>query len=386
MRLRDKIKTYLVLKYGKKTAKKRSENKGDNQNVCIIKQDGIGDFILFIPAFEELKRFYKDKKITLFTSLVNSELAKKSGLFDEVVTFEKKEFENSALRKTYKRFSSFKFDVLLHPTQPRTVEAEILAHFIDAKEKIASKGEAGALPQALKDKFDTIYDRLIDTGEDMTFIQSAKFIRGLGDGEFLYTLPKIKEVNSCSIPLPDDFFIVFMGGSVYNKLYPPENFYKIACHIAKKTGKKCLLLGDKFDLEQLESFKGEENLEYISLIGKTTLSELLYVISKSSLVVGNDTCAIHMANALSVPSVCVRGQFSGDKFYPYKVEVPLKENDVLPVDVKAEVKCKGCTKRGGGYFCLHGDYFSNKKVKCLMRVTVDDVIRAVDQVLDKNKI
>ena len=378
--MRKIIKAFLYRFFGLISTVKRRFNKGNTNTILIIKQDGIGDFVLFLPIAERIRKYYSDKKIIFCCGPLTKDMAKSCGFFDEVVCFSRKDFDIPRIFRTYRFFSKIKCDLLLHPTQPRTVEAEVLAHFINAKEKIASLGEAGALPISAKRKFDKIYDRLIDTGDrNMTLIQSANFLRGLGDTDFKVSLPKITNIQQYPICLPDKFFVVFLGGSIFNKLWPPERFCAVAKHIIEKTSWKCFVMGTEKDIDQLKLFD-EGGIEYYSLLGKTSISELIYVISEAKLVIGNDTCAIHIANAVGVPSVCVKGQFSGEKFFPYKVEEKSSE-DIFPHAVSSEVKCKWCTLRGGGYFCLHGDYFAKKKVKCLIRVNVEDVIDAVDSVL-----
>lgn len=377
------VKKLLYLFFGFVTAIKRYFNKGNTNTIVIIKQDGIGDFVLFLPIAEELRRFYFDKKITFCCSPLTKDMAESCGYFDKVICFSRKDFDIKNIGKTYRFFSKQKYDLLLHPTQPRTIEAETIAYWINANRKIASLGEAGALPMSIKRKFDKIYDKLIDTGEkNMTLIQSAVFLREIGDVNYRVSLPQISKIPTCPICLPTDFFVIFLGGSIYNKLWPAERFCSVAKHIIKKTSWKCVVCGTEKELEQLGAFDDGE-IEFYSLLGKTSINELIYVISRAKLVVGNDTCAIHIANASKTPSVCVKGQFSGEKFFPYRIESSA-EDDIFPAAVSSEVKCRWCTLRNGGYFCLHGDYFAHKKVKCLLHVGVESVIEVVDNVLTQN--
>ncbi len=375
------LKKIIIIFLGFITKFKRIYNKSDTNCVVIIKQDGIGDFVLFEPAALELRQYYADKKIILCCGNLVRSLALSSNLFDEVICFSRKDFELKQIIKTYKKISKIKSDILLHPTQPRTVEAEIMAFWINAKQKIASLGEAGALPLTLKKKFDNIYDKLIDTGEqNMTLIQSANFVRGIGDVSYKCSLPKISEVHNFPIYLPKEFYVVFLGGSTFNKLWPPERFYKVAEYISQNTSWDCIVCGTDIDREQEEEFRSQGPLNFYSFVGKTNLEELIYIISKSKLVLGNDTCAIHIANAVNVQSICVRGQFSGNKFYPYVVE-ELDSESVYPISVSSDPDCKWCTLKNGGYSCLSGNYHAHKKVDCLLNVQVSDVIQAIKKVI-----
>ena len=372
----------IVMRLGVKTKIKRFFNSGKNGTVLIIKRDGIGDFILFQDAFKKFKEFYKDKKFIVCVTNYTQPLAEASGLFDEVIALSKSDFTVDNIYKTYKLLSKYKFDLLLHPTQPRNIESEVIAYLANAKRKIASRGELGAHSKKLKEKFDTIYDELIETGnENMTLIQTANFVRGLGCTDFKISMPKLTPVVDFKMYLPKNFFVLFMGGSIYNKLWPAEWFYQVAIYITEKTGYECVICGTKEDLGELEEFKSQGDLKFYSLIGKTSLLELISIISKSKFVVSNDTCSVHIANALGVRSVAVTGQFSGSKFYPYIVEKE-NEGDIYPICVQIQTHCKWCTLKGKAYHCIGGDYFAHRKLKCVMGIKTEQVIEAVDNLLN----
>ena len=370
------------MRLGVKTKFKRFFNKGNNNAVLIIKRDGIGDFILFKDAFKRLRELYKDKKLIICVTQYTKPLAESYGYFDEVITLSKSDFTVGNIYKTYELLSKYKFDLLLHPTQPRNIESEIIAYLVNAKTKIASRGEKGGISQKLKDKFDTIYDKLIDTGnENMTMIQTANFVRALGAIDYKISMPRLTPTEDFKMFLPENFFVVFMGGSIYNKLWPADRFYKVAKHVSEKTGYECVVLGTKEDYNELAEFKSQGDLKVYSYIGKTSVLEVISIISKAKLVVSNDTSAVHIANALGVKSVAVTGQFSGSKFYPYVVEKE-NEGDIYPIAVQIDTRCKWCTLKGKEYHCIGGNYFAHKKLKCILGIPTEKVIEAVDKILN----
>ena len=371
----------IVMRLGVRTKIKRFFNTGNNNAVLIIKRDGIGDFVLFKDAFKRLREIYKDKKLVVCVTNYTKPLAESYGYFDEVIALSKNDFTTQNIYKTYNKLSKYKFDVLLHPTQPRNIEAEVTAYLVNAKTKIASLGENGAHTPKTKAKFDTIYDKLIDTGnENMTLIQTANFIRGLGDKDYKISLPKLTPSVEFKMYLPNNFFVIFMGGSIYNKLWPAERFYKVAKHIQEKTGYEIVICGTKEDFGELEEFKIQGDIKIYSYINKTSILELITIISKAKLVVSNDTCAVHIANAVGVKSVAITGQFSGSKFYPYVVEKHA-DDDIYPTCVQIETGCKWCTLKGKAYHCIGGNYFAHKKLKCVMGISTEKVIEEVDKIL-----
>lgn len=361
-------------------------NKGDNNKVFLIKYDGLGDFVLFLNAAKAIRQLYAGKKIVFSCPAYSVPYAKASGCFDEIITVEHTGFSIRNICKTYAVLRKNKYDVLLHPTQPRSIHAEIIAYLVNAKTKIASVGECGGISRKTKERWDKTYDRFIDQGiQNMTLIQGANFLRGLGAVDYKAGLPFIdmKKIGERHICLPQDFFIIFMGASVYNKQWDPLKYYEVARYIKRKTGWECVLCGDDGDREQEELFDRKGTLRYYSFVGKTNLHDLAYIISKARLVVGNDTSAIHIANALNVQSICIKGHFSGEKFYPYVTETD--EGDrVTPITVscpKEQFPCYFCTIRDdgrGGYSCIQ-HYYAKEKVRCIDEISVEMVCEATDE-------
>ncbi len=369
--------------YGRRVRKAIKKNPGNTNKILIIKHDGLGDFILFLDAAKELRRYYRDKHIVLSCQSLAVPIAKASEYFDEVITLPNDAFTLKNLDKTYKTIKNFKFDLLLHPNQPRNLNAERLAYLINAKIKIASLGECGALPIEVKEKCDKTYDRMIDQGiENMSIIQSAEFVRGLGDSTYRARLPHLEVVPKCFLYLPKDFYVVFVGGSVFNKLWPAERFVEVAKYINAKTGWTCVLCGAENDIWQEKVFSDNASFEFYSLIGKTSIDQLIYIISKSRLVVGNDTSAIHIANAVGIQALCIKGLFSGNKFYPYQIEDELP-NDIFPAYVSCEMECFACTMRGRNYECIHDDYYADVKLPCILNINVDMVIEKLQKILER---
>jgi len=56
------------------------------------------------------------------------------------------------------------------------------------------------------------------------------------------------------------------------------------------------------------------------LAGKTTIAQLVELIRNASLLIGNDSAAIHMAAATQTPSVCILGGGHYGRFLPYQPE------------------------------------------------------------------
>ncbi|HUV50346.1 MAG TPA: glycosyltransferase family 9 protein, partial [Anaerolineae bacterium] len=105
-----------------------------------------------------------------------------------------------------------------------------------------------------------------------------------------------------------------------------------------------------------------------NLTGRTTLDELAGVLSFSSLHVGVDSAAPHIAAAVGTPTITIYGPSE------WLVWAPLGETHsvVTPDRYCAPCHQKGCDGSGTS--------------KCLEELTIDKVERAIHGVLDKSGI
>ena len=60
------------------------------KKILLIRNDGIGDFVLSIPALNVLRHSFEQAKITIFIPSWQEEIASASKLFDEIIIFDNK--------------------------------------------------------------------------------------------------------------------------------------------------------------------------------------------------------------------------------------------------------------------------------------------------------
>ncbi len=106
-----------------------------------------------------------------------------------------------------------------------------------------------------------------------------------------------------------------------------------------------------------------DKVEGINLIGKTSLRELMAVISLSKVVISCDSAPVHIANALGVPALSVYTATSPDYgFYP-----------LIGDYVKPELYCSPCSPNPK--VCRTGTQ------ACLSMVGVGDVLKGLERLL-----
>ena len=156
--------------------------------------------------------------------------------------------------------------------------------------------------------------------------------------------------------LPEDFIVLSPFSNFRLKEWSLEGWVELI----KRLGIPSIVVGTERDRQRAEIFDKTSSL---NLVGKTSLRELMAVISLSKGVVSCDSSPVHIANALGVPALSVYTATSPDYgFYP-----------LIGVYVKPELYCSPCSPNPK--VCRTGTQ------ACLSMVGVDDVLRGLERLL-----
>ena len=366
------IKFFNSVKKVKSLANKRKSVKGV---VTVVKYDGIGDFILFLDAAKGLRELYKDKKIILTCPGSVKQLALDSGYFDEVICFSRVSSQFLKPNEIIEKIKPLDCEVLIHASISRDFFSEAVVAAIKADKKIT-------MPFAYlyDDKYHkwvlSNYDELLNVSlDDMVLTINAEMVKKLGNVNFKSSSPTIS-VAEQNLLVPNNYFAVFLGGSSIVKRWHVEKWYEVAKYITKTTGLNCVLLGDTDELNQVTYFEKKNEFKFYSYVGRTSLNELIYLISKSKFLIGNDTSAIHIAAALKVKSLCVSSAAALERFYPYKAD---NLNGYEPCFIRKRVDCEGCSFSKDTFInCVKGKTLDPVK-HCLRDITANEFIERFNE-------
>jgi heptosyltransferase-3 len=125
----------------------------------------------------------------------------------------------------------------------------------------------------------------------------------------------------------------------------------------------------------------------VSMIGKLSLSEVGFLLSRAAVYVGPDTAITHMAAAQGIPTVALYGPTNPVKWGPWPKDHLVSENPFVRKGsqivknvflVQGEGECVPCHEDG----CeRHIESLS----KCLQNISPDTLIAVVQQALERNK-
>jgi len=169
---------------------------------------------------------------------------------------------------------------------------------------------------------------------------------------------------------------LFPGANGESRRWPAGRFSALAQRLAKR-GHRVLVLGGPGDegLTEVVSAAGAAFGDCMDLGGRTNLEGLARVLAACAALVTNDTGPMHLAAALGTPVVALEGPADIRQTRPLGRRVRLVGRFDLP--------CVPCVKnrcpRSG-----QGTELAEAKNECMWLIPVDDVERAVLELLEED--
>lgn len=151
-----------------------------------------------------------------------------------------------------------------------------------AKEKIGSIGDVSNIRKWQKNISDGFYTKLVNADDRLMFEfdRNKEFFENLLEQKIdikkpIINLPKIE----LSFDLPKEkYAILFIGASAEYRKWSVEKFAKVGRWLSEKQGYKIVLCGANSDLADAMRFTEFYGDDFVNLVGKTSLVELLAVI------------------------------------------------------------------------------------------------------------
>ena len=162
-----------------------------------------------------------------------------------------------------------------------------------------------------------------------------------------------EDLNSVENLIPQNYIVIGAGARYLSKMYP---YYDQVAEILISKGYNIVLVGSKEDKEKDKAIYPQQVIDFR---GKLSIRQSLAVISKSKLVISNDSAVAHMARAVSVKVLMIYGST-----HPYFGFAPLKDEGDY---IFKGLKCQPCTLHGKDS-CKYGDF------RCLTSISPQKVV------------
>lgn len=292
---------------------------------------GIGDYLAMNPMLPFVREHYADYEISLLITpnFMDICLNCDKEYINKIIYFElvNKECILDDL-KAY--FADKEYDILLFPYE-YDFNQDSLNQIIQAKEKIASYGTTSGMSKIQREARKKYYTKIIYPSElpmfqiyrNKEFFESL-FNKTLHIKSLQFKLDKDKYA-SINFDFSKDYAIIFPVATAIERTWDIYNFEIVATHLYKTYGIISYLLGSGYDKNVANKIKNDTYI--FSLCGTHTLDEVCYILSKSKIVICNDSGGYHLAmrSANNIIVISGGGCFVINVNYPQE----FRENKIL---------------------------------------------------------
>ena len=187
-----------------------------------------------------------------------------------------------------------------------------------------------------------------------------------GDGQLELSCTD-EEISRARETLGEGEWVVINPGATYGsaKRWYPDRFAAVADNLAKEYSVRVLIIGGVGERDVSEDIEACMETTPLNLCGRTTVREMMAVLSQCRLMITNDSGPMHVAAAFGVPIVAVFGPTDHTTTSPASIATMI---------VRKEADCAPCLLRH-----CPTDH------RCMTAITADDVLAAARSLMEAER-
>lgn len=366
---------------------KKSPGKGVQEtpsgSILVIAAGGIGDTLLSLPAVEALKGKLPELKATVWVNNMDSGVFFQEGKgMDSLICYPFSNFfspfrffgENLKFLWKINRLG-FSHVLVMEPSQ--NIVSAIIGFSSGAKIRIGPRYRLGIIGDT-----DFLFTHSLPFDyERHTLEMNLDLLRFLGiediSPDFHFPLGEREKSEAESLIKKHGLregrlFIGMHIGANPNQRYKcwdPRKFAEIADFLAVDFQARVAITGGRGELPQVEEMLGFSKSTPVNLVGCLGIPDTAALLARCDLFITNDSGPMHIAASVKTPVVAIFGPTHPKKNAPFGPHIIVrKEMDCSPC---YDWKYSSIAKCGRG------------RLKCLEDISVEDVKRAIREMLNK---
>lgn len=334
------------------------------QNILIVQTAFIGDVILITPLIRAVAELYPQAKIDVMVVSEAVKLLENNPYVNEVIVDDKRKNILLSTLQLIRKNRIKNYDLAISPHS--SFRTHLILYFSHIPERIGfNRGSAAWM----------LTKKVEHPVGPHKIVKNLGLLKPLSEREFdlqteLFPSEKDRQkAEKLLQPLSGKTIIAVAPGSIWQTKCWEPNSYISLCRKLIDSGYAIVLIGgesDKLISNEIENALGKNNANLINLAGVTNLLESAAVIKKCSLMICNDSGAMHIANAMDTRVFAFFGptvQRFG--YYPYR-----HGDRVFEVDLE----CRPCGSHGS-------KKCPQKHHNCMQKIEVEPVFAAVKSTL-----
>ena len=299
---------------------------GEIRNILLLELWHIGDVVLATSALQRLRRMYPAARVTLLAKPHAVELLEGSNLVDEIITFDFPwtsmsgkyrlgRYDRAEIARIVRRLRAEKIDLSIDCRMD--LRNNLLTRSIRAGRRVGYNFGGGgflltdAVPPGPADRHKVddwmaLLDQLSGSsgGTEQAVPEPRLAVSSVERNEALTLL------KSYGVQQGETIVAIHAGGSYPSKRWPADSFAEIGKRLASAHGARLLAFIDP------DGCGSDMQLGRDAIFVRTTLREMMALLTHCDLLICNDSGPMHIAAALGVPVVAVFRTGSPEAYGP----------------------------------------------------------------------
>ncbi len=196
-------------------------------------------------------------------------------------------------------------------------------------------------------------------------------------GETVAAAPLLFDLaRAAPINVPDPCVVLSLGAGQDFRVWPADRFAAVARHIrAHYPAHQLVVTGAPNERVYADAFLSElaDKEHIIDLTGKLSLSQLIFLLSKASLLIANETGTVHLAAATQTPTIVLSQGKTLIRWHPYPTQLAPNIRHLYPPELEAQ----------RDRFAQIAPQFNPESPYPITTISVARVVAAVDTYLDR---
>jgi len=339
------------------------------RKILVIRADRIGDMILAMPMFQQLKERYPDAAVTCLSSSLSSQLVESNPFIDEVLSYDPPWFDRKKGQKILgdyirirKRIRAERFDMAID-LRGNYKNFFFLMLLTGIRRRVSFEACFGAFMLTDEVRFEpgkheTEYFMDIVTALGGRGVENPRPLLVLSEKEDAFADDFLRS-NKIG---PENKVIAIHPGAGQKRIYkrwPEEYYIELGRALVEKHEARLIITGSEVETDLAMRIANAIGGNAVSAAGRIArLKDLAAVLRRCLVCIGSSTGVIHLAAAVGTPVVVLCGPEDPARWRPL--------SDTATLIVK-EVPCRPCREESCSY-----------DGKCLRSISPVEAFSAVD--------
>lgn len=341
------------------------------KNLLVVKLNALGDTAQFVPVLHSIRAVAPDARITLLTTPIGKALVKECVELDEIIDVELSRAKRVAYLLSLSRWiAKQRFDISLCSSDTSSLIAlAVLGGGVKVRYGYDNAKMSFLYTNKLPFKYYENHSRLNFELVRAISNNAELMVPEIDVMSNIETRRDILEPIGLASLFEHSYVVVHLGSKRESRRWFLERFAMVVAYIRERwSDVSVVFVGDKSEeslVKEVLRNIGDDGV--VSLVGKTTLVQLMAIVGGAKVYLGHSSGPLHLAYLAGVRTISLWGAALPQRWGP-----PLtSERHSLLMDTSLE--CIHCEQES----CSR----SGDELRCMRNILVEDVIREFEKVM-----